>query len=189
MSSGGTDPLCWTTCDTTPPGYPRPVILRCTTRLIDLLGKHAVTLVDDPATDDDWYANLLWIHRRKCLLLTHAGTLFPVFIADVRNADLQPPGPFLVAQIHAALADEQLPHDVLGPLDADDTRFARTASRRVLGFMNDSAFACRNSADMAGGLEHADLAGLNRFLRRQLHNHDGYRQPLDSVLDRLAFGA
>src|SRR5207247_415481 len=39
--------------------------------------------------------NLLWLDRRKCLLLTHAGTLFPVFVADVRAADLRPPGSYI----------------------------------------------------------------------------------------------
>jgi hypothetical protein len=57
------------------------VILRCTARLLDLLDMRDATLVDDAASDEDWYANVLWIDRRKCLLLTHAGTLFPVFAA------------------------------------------------------------------------------------------------------------
>ncbi len=35
--------------------------------------------------DGDWYLNLLWFDRRKCLLLAHVGTLFPVFVADVRR--------------------------------------------------------------------------------------------------------
>lgn len=159
--------------------------LRCTNRLLDLLDKRELRLVDDPPSAEDWYANLLWLERRKCLLLTHAGTLFPVFAADVRKPDLQPPGAFLVALIHAALTDERLPTDALGRLDADDVRLARTASRSILGFMNDSAFACRNSVAMAGGLQHTDLDALNRFLRRQLHNHGGYRQPLDLVLERM----
>lgn len=51
--------------------------------------------------------------------------------------------------------------------------------------MNDSALACRYSIERAGGLEHTDLDDLNRLLRRQLHNCDGYRQPLDLVMDRL----
>jgi hypothetical protein len=41
-------------------------------------------------SDDDWYANLLWVERQKCLLFTHAGTLFSVFVAGVRKADLRP---------------------------------------------------------------------------------------------------
>lgn len=164
------------------------MLLRCTARLLDLLGGRDLTLVDDPPGDDDWYANVLWIDRRKCLLLTHAGTLFPVFAADVRKPDIQPPGPFLVTKIQAALVDEHLPAGVLGDLNPD-LKIARTASRSVLGFMNDSAHACQNSAASAGGLEHVDLDDLNRFLRRQLHNRNGYRQPLDLVLDRLAVGS
>ncbi len=161
------------------------VLLRCTARLIDLLGRRDVVLVDAPGCDDDWYVNLLWIDRRKCLLLTHAGTLFPVFVADVRKRDLQPPGPFMAAHVEAALADEKLPTDLLGPLDSDAVRVARTASRSILGFMNDSALACRYAVEQAGGLEHTELNTLNRFLRRQLHNRDGYRQPLDLAMDRL----
>ncbi len=164
------------------------MVLRCTSRLLDLLGRRDVILVDNPAAGDDWYANLLWIDRRKCLLLTHAATLFPVFVADVRKPDLQPPGPFVVAQIRAALTDERLPASVLGQLDADDVRLARTASRSILGFMNDSALACRTGVEQAGGLEHIDLDALNRFLRRQLHNRGGYDQPLDLVLEHLTAG-
>ncbi len=61
-------------------------------------------LGDLPATDEDWYANLLWIDRRKCLLLMHAGTLFPVFAPDVRQRDLRRLGPFVVGLVEAALA-------------------------------------------------------------------------------------
>jgi hypothetical protein len=41
---------------------------------------------------EDWYANLLWLSGRKCLLLTHAATLLTVLEADVRAADLRDPG-------------------------------------------------------------------------------------------------
>jgi hypothetical protein len=66
------------------------VIVRCTAKLLNLLGKHSVALVDAPATSDDWYANLLWVDRRKCLLIVHADTLFALFAADVRVGDLRP---------------------------------------------------------------------------------------------------
>jgi hypothetical protein len=56
------------------------VIVRCTAKTFKLLGIRALTLpVIEPA-DDDWYVNLLWLDRRKCLLVTHAGTLFSVFM-------------------------------------------------------------------------------------------------------------
>ena len=86
----------------------------------------------EPA-DDDWYLNLLWFDRRKCLLLTHAGTTFSVFVPDVRKADLTPPGPFLVDAITTALDAEDLPRGALGDLDPVNVQLAKTASRRVLG--------------------------------------------------------
>lgn len=161
------------------------VILRCTARLLDLLDMRGVTGVEDAANDEDWYANVLWIDRRKCLLLTHAGTLFPVFAADVRKPDLRPPGPFVVDLVHAALGQEQLPADALGTLDPDALRLARTASRRILGFMNDTALTSRRIIDQAGGLSHVDLDGLNHLLRRTLHYRDGYHQPLELVAEHL----
>jgi hypothetical protein len=31
-----------------------------------------------------WWSNLLWFDQRKCLLPTHAATLFSIFEADMR---------------------------------------------------------------------------------------------------------
>jgi len=66
------------------------VILRCTTKLLPLIGPRQ--LIDRPPDGADWYANLLCLSGRKCLLLIHAATLFTVFEADVRAADLRDPG-------------------------------------------------------------------------------------------------
>src|SRR5712692_8940414 len=71
------------------PAYDRVVILRCTSKLLAVIGP-ALAAKPAPAPDaEDWYANLLWFDRRKCLLLTHAATLFSIFEADVSAADLR----------------------------------------------------------------------------------------------------
>jgi len=66
------------------------VILRCTKKLLTVIRPPQLT--DCTPDGEDWYANLLWLSRRKCLLITHAATLFTVFEADVRAADLRDPG-------------------------------------------------------------------------------------------------
>jgi hypothetical protein len=86
------------------PIYPDGVVLRCTRRACDLL---RIRQSDIPAAEDDWYQNVLWIDRRKCLLFTHATTLFPVFAADVRAADIRPIGPYAVGVLSAAPRAEQ----------------------------------------------------------------------------------
>lgn len=164
------------------------MLLRCTARLLGLLGVRGGSLVEAPAAGDDWYANLLWVDQRKCVLLTHAETLFSVFAADVRKADLTSPGVFATGLIAEALAREELPGDTLGHLDPADVHLARTASRSVLGHMNDMAFTCAHVVELAGGLGRTDVADLNHRLWRGLHNRGGYVMPVELAASRAGSG-
>lgn len=164
------------------------MILRCTAKMLALVGARPATLVHAPASDDDWYLNLLWIERRKCLLLTHAGTLFPIFAADVRKTEITPVGPYVVALIEEQLSSEGLPAHTLGRLGVGDVQLAKTASRSILGVMNDTGFHARHRIEAMGGIDHADTVFLNHFLRRTLHNRSGeYVTPLDLVAQRHRF--
>jgi hypothetical protein len=129
--------------------------------------------------------NLIWIERRKCLLLTHAGTLFPVFVANVRKGEITPIGSYIVGLVEEHLRSEGLAVDMLGPLDQSDVRLAKTASRSILGVMNDAARQARYRIETMGGIDRTDTLFLNRFLRRALHNRAGvYVTPLDLVARR-----
>jgi hypothetical protein len=162
------------------------VVVRCTGKLLNLLGKRSVTLVEAPADDDDWYANLVWLDRRKCLLITHAGTLFSLFASDIRVSDLRPFERRIVDLLTGALLQEGLPIDALGRLEPSELRIAKTASRHTLGVMNQMALEIGWHADEAGGLWNVDVDELNRHLRRSLHTKDGdYRIPLELVHERL----
>jgi len=159
--------------------------LRCTAKILTLLAARPTALDTPPASDDDWYLNLLWIDRRKCLLLTHAGTLFPVFVADIRKADITPIGPYVVSLIEEHLSSEGLAPDALGRLDPEDVHLAKTASRSILGVMNDTAVHARYRIDAMGGIDRIDTVFLSRFLRRSLHNRAGdYVTPLELVAQR-----
>jgi hypothetical protein len=163
--------------------------VRCTRRMLELLGGRGLVVADPPPSEEDWYLNLLWLDRRKCLLLTHTGTLFSVFVADVRAADLRPLGPYLVAIVEAELRSEHLPPDAFGPLDCDAVQLANTASRSVLGFMNDMAEQVRYAVGSAGGLSRCDIDAVNRHLRRTPYNRGGYAYAIDLVAQRLGAGA
>lgn len=165
------------------------MVVRCTSKLLDLLGKRSVRLVEAPPSDDDWYANLLWLDRRKCLLITHAGTLFSLFVADIRAADLRPFERRIADLVVAALLDDGLPSDALGRLTPDEVQITRTASRHVLGVMNQMAFKIEWAVDHAGGIRNVDVGELNRHLHRSLHTKDDqYRVPLELVHERLRSG-
>ena len=167
----------------------RAVVLRCTAKLLNLLGAREKDLASLEPSDVDWYANLLWLDRRKCLLLAHAGTLFAVFVADVRKADLLPLGSLAVRLIQRELRVEGLPLDTFGDLDLNSVHLAKTASRKVLGYMNEIARHCEYATAESGGLLRCDVERLNCELRRHLHlsrEAPGYFIPIDLVRARVS---
>ena len=159
------------------------MLLRCTARLRELLGEPPTE--DRPASAEDWYAHLLWAQRRKCLLITHAGTLFSVFAPNVRAAELRPLGAFVAPLIAAQLTAEGFPVTALGTLDPARVAIAKTAERQVLGCMNDLALVCQHAAADAGGLARLDLPALHRRLQRNITSARDYVPPIDLLADRL----
>lgn len=166
--------------------YAPVVIVRCTAKMLSLLGAPKAELVEAPAADSDWYVNLLWIEGRKCLLFTHAGTLFSIFRADVLKGQLLPFGQYVVDTIRAALVDEGLPLDVFGPLAPAEIRLAKTASRHVLGNMKEIAFQVEWTLAHHGGLGVYDPDVLTKELQRSMRRiGDQYVDPIDVVHERF----
>jgi len=166
-------------------GYDHLVILRCTRKLLRLLGTEPAADPGPVPGAEDWYGNLLWSGRRKCLLLTHAGTLFSVFEADVRAADLRDTHRLVTGLVARELAREGLPPATFGPLARQELIVARTADRSVVGCMNDMAVLCEDAITRSGGLGQADLTDLNRALRRNINSARGYQQPVDLATRRM----
>ena len=162
-----------------------PVVLRCTDKLAKLRGVRLSALAE-PATEgcSEWYGNLLRLDRRKCVLITHAETLFSFLVAGVLKAEVSPIGHFLVSRVEFELATEELPVDLFGRLDPDSVQIARTSSRSILGSMNDLAFQWRRTVEMAGGLESTDVASTNRRLRRMPMGAIGHALPIDLARER-----
>jgi len=164
-----------------------PVLLRCTRGFLKLVGNRAGTLVEAEPGIDDWYANVFLIERRKCLLLVHSDTLFSVLDTDVRVAQLDDLGLYVATLVVDGLASEGLAGTTLGPVDPSGVRVARTASRSVLGHLNEMTFEAQHLIAPAGGLRHTDLDCVNRRLRRGLHRRGGgYAAQLELAAARPA---
>lgn len=189
--------LAWHTAEPRPAGPRRasppdsPVddaaatlVLRCTGKLLDVLKTARKNIVEAPPAPEDWYANLLWIDGRKCVLFTHAGTLFSVFLPDVRAADLRPIGDAFLPVLRDELLREGLPVDTFGPLEGTGIQLARTADRSVLGSMNDLADLCHWTIGESGGLSQLDPARLHHQMHRHLSGVRG-ADAMDLVHRRL----
>jgi hypothetical protein len=161
------------------------VVVRCTKKMLDLLDGRELPLSELPPGDEDWYLNLVWIERQKCLLLTHSGTLFSVFRTGVNVSELRPLGTYLVKAIQNELRAEGLPADTFPDLDPDDLRLAKTANRSTLGFMTEMAFELGWIIHAKRGLHRSNTNDLNHALRRMLWNRGDYIRPIELVHQRL----
>ena len=162
------------------------MILRCTEKLLRLLRIPPASVPEGRSIPDEhqWYANLLWLGRRKCLLLTHAETFFSVFLPDIRKADLVPVEAFVVAAIEDALASEDLPRETFGHLDPDDVLLGKTASRVILGCMNELARFIEYDVIDQSRAGVVDVDALNHRLRRTILGPLGHRYPIESAAER-----
>ena len=160
------------------------MVLRCTKKLLDVLRPPEVSALEP--CDEDWYANLLVLDRRKCLLLTHAATLFSVFESDVRVGQLRSTREFVSGLLERELQEESLPTDSFGDTRSEALVIAKTTDRRVLGCMNDMAFLAEVAVGQSGGLACLDERALNRRLRRNINSARDYQRPIDLARGRLA---
>lgn len=161
------------------------MVVRCTKKMLELLGGRSVTLSELPPSDNDWYLNLVWIERQKSLLLTHTGALFSVLRIGVPVADLRPLGDYLVGAIQIELRAEGLPADTFSGLEPDSVQLAKTASHSTLGFMTEMAFELGWIISDNGGLRRSDINELNHALRRMLWNRSDYVRPIELVKQHL----
>jgi hypothetical protein len=161
------------------------MILRCTSRMLDVIGGKP-ELIDIAPSDDDWYANVVYIDGKKCVLLVHVGTLFSTMALNVGVGLLRPISGYVYSQIVRALESEGFPREALGAVDYKQIHLAPTRSRSVLGSMNDMVIMARHIIRSEGGLAQCDVNKLNRLLHDTPNQSRGFATPLKLVRQRLA---
>jgi hypothetical protein len=154
------------------------VILRCTSRLLDLIGPKP-TIAHIERSSEDWYGTVFWLEGRKCVLLVQAATLYSAVALDIRVGDLRPPGGFVFTQIVRALDRDALPRGTFGTIGPHDMRLARTLDRSVVGSMNDMVHQIRHIIDTMGGLGPCDRTEVHRLLHGMPNSARAYATPLE----------
>ena len=109
------------------------MILRYTRKLLAVIGPKLVAEPAPAPDTEDWYANLLWFDRRKCLLLTHSATLFTIFEPGVTATSLRATGRLITRLVERELSSEGLPAHAFIDSGGEEVILARTADRSVLG--------------------------------------------------------
>jgi hypothetical protein len=145
------------------------VIFCCTKKLQKLLSLKTKDFSQPPAQEipdmAEWYCNLMHFERRKCLMFTHARSLYTVLLFDVKKAALADFGAVFRARLTDVLQiDGFSPEDREHLLLDSPDSFANATRRGVIGSMVDHAKMCRYSIGRHGGFDRLDITKLNRSL-------------------------
>lgn len=136
------------------------LVVRATKKLLDRLGPVTMQPAEASTTRlGDWYATV-WAWKPQVALLVSEATLFPVLMPLAPSATLLARFPDHLAR---ALTVHDLPESFIsGELARmDDVRLAKTASRSMLGIMNEFTFLAQ--ADRTNRAD-TDLTALARWL-------------------------
>ena len=118
------------------------MLIRCTAKLLKEMGLVKADLVDnlsESPTLGEWYANLFFAGRKKCVIFTNARTLFTFISFYVNKAQIKDLGSLFRLGLGRALLNENLEGPLIKRLvdECQAIQFARTNNRSVMGVMVD----------------------------------------------------
>jgi hypothetical protein len=149
------------------------VIFHLTQKARDLHGRaprlYAAPPANDPPPLLGWYANVLHVDRRKCLLVMEATTFYSVFIPGVFKADLID----LAGLVRRHLAEVLAADGFTGPeialvLGSGPDSYMKTGSKRVLGCMVEQAFMADAIIEGDGGLAAVTAVSVSLALNKSI---------------------
>ena len=161
-------------------------IIHCTRKLLKELD---VSLIDSDKIPQsieglgNWYANLLRIDRRKCLLFTNEKSLYTFLIPKVLKANLKNIEQEFLINLSYNLQYEGFGLDVISRVmqEYEEIGFAKTASKKVLGSMNQLTFEYEVLIEQKEGLENVKILELNHTINRTILNGTKFLHPIDAL--------
>jgi hypothetical protein len=141
-------------------------VFRVTKKLASALKvKLPTSSIEHENAEHEWFADLFFVSGKKCVIWVHRQTLLSFVKPAVVAAELQQFHALFRYEFRTAIASMALPESLLDRFDAyGEERYAPTNDRSVVGSMLDyrNMFQVMVGAD--GGLERADIRGINAQL-------------------------
>lgn len=147
------------------------MLVCCTSKLIKEIGLAKNDLADNVSREDtlgEWYANLFFFQRKKCLIFTNARTLFTFLSFGVNRTQIKNLGELFREGLGKALLDEGFDGALIRCLidECRDIQFGKANNKSVLGAMNDHVRSTKWKVWCDGGLEKYDYTRLIKKLNR-----------------------
>jgi len=135
------------------------MILRCTKKLITTYGLLVVEDTADNKMFSEWYANLIYIERKKCILFTDSKTLYSLLLLDIKKADIINIDEIFYKQLYRSLLQIGIKEDLIKRIIPQPLKmiFSKTQNKSILGSMNDYAYQYKYIILAKGGIGYIDI--------------------------------
>jgi hypothetical protein len=164
------------------------VVLRCTRKLLKAL-EVTPSQAAIPSTNvlGEWYANLIETTAGDLVIFANTRTLLSVALPTTAIPQLVP---LLIARVYNLLCIIGVPQELAAREIAayDTVLFARTASRSVLGSLNEIAHYYHYVAESSKPDEPLSLQQAELELSRYLHKPLDYRYPAEVAIELCTQG-
>ena len=134
-----------------------------------------------------WHANIFYIERRKCVLVTNDTTLFTMLIPVLKKPDFQSFHFIFGQHLFKNLLNEEIPQKQIETIlsECEDIQYKKTNSRSVLGSMNELKFQLEYHIGAKGGLAKTDIFELNQQLNRTIMSPIKYKRPIEMFMEKM----
>lgn len=161
------------------------ITLRCTRRVLDLLNDPITEHLSDPTPAlGEWYVNLIPVEHLPVYIFVNSTTLLTILLPARKIYSLIPALPQRVSRLlHRLGVPERLVEEETTQML--EAQIAKTASRSVLGSMNDLTVQVQYTAEID---EYDDIINLDEVelrLSQIPYKSLGYRLPSEALEDLL----
>lgn len=164
--------------------------LRCTGKVIKTLGLKSDDLLEVTRSDSvlgDWYINEFFLDRRKTFIFMNEKTLLSFVLYGMKKNNLKHfPAPFIkgLDQLLSLEGfDQQAIESVF--IGYDKMQYTKTASKSVLGNLNDLVHLYKMSVYYGGGLKHVDVGQVIFDINRTPQRNLGWASSIEVVRELL----
>jgi hypothetical protein len=165
-------------------------IIHCTQKLLKELNESITDINKIPSNPEglgNWYANLLRINRRKCILFTNEKSLYSFLIPRVVKKNLNDIESEFLTHLSYNLQKEGVSLGVISKVqqECSEIGFAGTSNMSVLGSMIDLAYQFEYFIMREGGIENAGILQINHTMNRTPMSAIKFTYPIDALRSLL----
>ena len=118
------------------------MILHCTKKMIKTYDLTIRENINSDVKLGNWYANLIYIDGKKCILLTESETLYSLLLPNFKKGDIKNIESIFKNRLKEALSRINIRQEQIENLvdRLERLKYTTTQSRSILGSMKEYAF-------------------------------------------------